>query len=188
MSILFLLLCCSSNHESLEVIQETTDYPITLRLSPKYKKIIGIKFPQRIKIKNRTIKRIAFVKIDYEYNSIPKKRSYGISLFKEESGYLKKISNNKKKEIAPYNEREYVFYTRHFIDTISSIQNVLKPYITKMIELNQDTLSIGTISEFKRSHNDLLKILTKNDSISIRLIDKNTKSGLSKSFSYPIKL
>lgn len=182
--IIYLLVNCKSKQQVIQIIQKTTDYPITLRLSHKYTKVIGIKFPQRINIKNNTTKRESFVKIDYEYNSIPKERSYGLSLFTEKNNSLVKISNNKKKAILPNNNREYIFYTRHFVDSISSIQNELKPYITKMLELGQDTLAIGTIAEFKTKHNDLLKKLTKDDSISIRFLNNNK---LGKRISVPVK-
>jgi hypothetical protein len=169
--IVYLLLSCKPNQDTIEINQKTTDYQITLRLSRQYEKIIGIKFPQIINIKNNSNKKETFIKIDYKYNSIPKERTYGISLFSEKEDSLIKISNNKKKEIDSYEKKQYVFYTRHFVDSVSFIQNEFKPYITKMLTENKDTLHIGTVQEFKQNHGELFKALTKNDSISIQFLD-----------------
>lgn len=184
--ILFILLFvnCKGSKESIQIIQKTTDYPITLRISPKYKKIIGIKFPQRIEIKNNSVVKESFIKIDYEYNSIPKERSYGITLYTENNNILTKVSNNKKKDIAPYGNLEFILYSRHFVDSSATIQNELKPYVARMLQLNQDTLTIGSLSEFKTKHAKLLTRLTQNDSISIRFF---VDEKLGKRLSVPVK-
>jgi hypothetical protein len=141
-------------------------------LNRRHKKIIGIKFPQKINIKNNSSKRAFFVKIGYEYNSVSKEKAYGISLFKKNGNSLIELSNNKKKEITAFSNKEFIFYTRHFVDSVLSIQEEFKPYIERMLAENKDTLHIGTVSDFKKKHKKLFEKLTKNDSIYIRFLEK----------------
>lgn len=56
-----------------------------------------------------------------------------------------------------------------------------------MLSLKKDTLHIGTVDEFKQTYKELFESLTKNDSISIQLLDSSTKSGLGKRIAVPVK-
>lgn len=171
--ITFCCLGCKTTEENIILTQNESDEPIILRLSKKYKKIITIKLPLELKIENHSLKRNAFIRVNYNYNSTQRSRSYGISLFTKKNDILEEISNNKKKEIAPFNNREYVVYTAHFLDSSATTQKELKVYAEKMIKNNQDTLAILKKQEFKRLHKNLIKKITKNDSISIGVINGN---------------
>ena len=78
----------------------------------------------------------------------------------------------------------YHVYTRHAFDTTRLIHNSLVTYLEKMLELNQDTLHIGTVADFKEIHGKLFKMLTENDTISIRHL-KGKNSGLGERVAVP---
>ncbi|WP_417237124.1 hypothetical protein [Bizionia paragorgiae] len=110
--------------------------------------------------------------INYHYSdSISKWRNLGIELYKTNNQKLKRVSNNQRKTIPPKGSLEYVYYTRHFLDSSKLIQQQFKPYINRMLLENKDTLHIGTLNQFKKHHKELFEELTKNDSISIRISD-----------------
>ncbi|MCD9580414.1 hypothetical protein LVK08_14560, partial [Tenacibaculum maritimum] len=58
---------------------------------------------------------------------------------------------------------------RHRMDTSKYIQQQFKPYIDMMMAKKTDTLTIGTINQFKQKHSKLLLSLTKQDRIYINI-------------------
>ena len=178
--------CCGNVHETLIVRQSNVDYPLIIRLS-KENTIIRLQVPKKIIIENKSFLKESFVEIEYDYKNIPLERDLRIGLFEQENDTLVKISNNKKKTIPSKGNVNYILYTRHFVDSTKSIQQQFKPYIEKMLKLGKDTLHIGTVAEFKQTHKELFESLTKNDSISIRLLDSSTKSGLGERIAVPVK-
>ncbi|WP_234859056.1 hypothetical protein [Aquimarina aquimarini] len=167
----FIFLKCKNIKEAISIKQIEIKKPIITRLTLEDTTILNIKFPNKLIIKNNSFTNKAFVKIEYEYNNIPYDRDYGISLFKKSNKSLKSISTTGKKIIPSKKSLEYIYYTRHFVDSARSIQEQFKPYIEKMLSENKDTLHIGTVKEFKAKHAELFNKLTKNDSISIQFLD-----------------
>ena len=184
-TILILNYGCDSVNKSVNIEQFNVDYPLAIRLS-KEKTVIRLQFPNKIKVENKSLVSESFVEIEYIYNNIPLERDLRMGLFEEKDKKLIKISNNKKKIISSKGQLEYVFYTRHFVDSTKAIQQQFKPYVEKMLRLEKDTLHIGTVVEFKKKHKELFESLTKNDSISIRLLDPNSKSGLGERIVVPV--
>lgn len=186
---IFLLLFynCESIKKGIRINYLDTDMSIIIRMTKEDNSIIGIGFPKKINVENKSFFKESFVKIEYRYNNIPRERNYGIGLFEQENEILANISNNKKKTIPSKGSVNYILYTRHFVDSTKSIQQQFKPYIEKMLRLNKDTLHIGTVTEFKKKHKELFESLTKNDSISIRFLDSSTKSGLGERLAVPVK-
>ncbi|MCD9611695.1 hypothetical protein LVK02_12030 [Tenacibaculum maritimum] len=82
-----------------------------------------------------------------------------------------RISNNLKKNINLNEAIVFESLTRHFIDTSTSIQTKLKPYLKKMLTTNKDTLHIGTVTEFRQKHPKLFQQLTKDDRVSIQFLE-----------------
>ena len=68
-------------------------------------------------------------------------------------------------------------YSGHFTEFNDFTQQQLQPDVSKILKLNQDTLHVGTIAEFKENHAELFNMLTEYDRISIRLL-KTKKNGL----------
>ncbi|CAA0159044.1 conserved hypothetical protein [Tenacibaculum maritimum] len=169
--LLFLSASCKIEKRTIEITRKNTKLPVIIRLNKKYQKIIGIKFPINMDIKNTSSSEQSFIKVNYEYNSIPRELAYGVSLFKKKKASLIRISNNQKKGIPSYSSKEYILYTRHFVDSISSIQQQFKPYINQMLTTNKDTLHIGTVTEFRQKHPRLFQQLTKDDRISIQFLE-----------------
>ncbi|REH54963.1 hypothetical protein C7448_102496 [Tenacibaculum gallaicum] len=167
----YLLIGCEVSKKTIELSQSSTEYPVIIRLSKKFKKVISIKLPLKVDLINNSNKDEEFIKIKYNYNSIPIGRDYGIMLFEYKEKSISRTSNNSKKEVLSYNNKEYLIYSRHFVDSTKSIQQQFKPYVAKMLAENKDTLHIGRVTEFKKNHAALFKKLTKGDSISIQFLD-----------------
>ena len=147
-----------------------TEYSVILRKSEREKKITYIRLPKKLRLENGFLTNRMFKRIVYSYK-INKDKCLGLVLYQKKNDSLSRISNNKKKAISAKESLEYIYYTRHFIDSTKSIQQQFKPYIEKMLAENKDTLHIGTVDEFKQQHKELFEKLTKNDSISIQFLD-----------------
>ena len=167
-----IIIGCNPISKSIKINQFESRNKVILRLSRLDSMILGVKFPKKIQIKNNSQSNESFIMIDYLYeDSLTKWRNLGIELYKKEKKGLKRISNNKKKTISSTYNLEYIFYTRHFIDSSKIIQDQLKPYMHRMFSENKDTLHINTVNEFKQKHKELFEKLTKNDSISIQFLN-----------------
>ncbi|CAA0252734.1 conserved hypothetical protein [Tenacibaculum maritimum] len=169
--LLFLFITCKTVKRTIIITQKETILPVYALLSNDTQKIIRLCFPIKVNLKNTSSSEQSFIKVNYEYNSIPRELAYGVSLFKKKKASLIRISNNQKKGIPSYSSKEYILYTRHFVDSISSIQQQFKPYINQMLTTNKDTLHIGTVTEFQQKHPKLFQQLTKNDRISIQFLE-----------------
>ncbi len=156
-----------------EIVLHKTDSnkPVVVRMNKKIQKLNGIYFPFNLTIENTTFSGKLFGKIIYVYSF--RAKGAGVVLYNEDT----EISNYKPKIVPRNSSQRYQVYSRHMFDTTRLINEDLKPYLEKMIELNQDTLHIGTVAEFKKNHAELFKMLTENDTISIRYL-KNENSGL----------
>ncbi|MCD9583944.1 hypothetical protein [Tenacibaculum maritimum] len=169
--LLFLFITCKTVKRTIIITQKETILPVYALLSNDTQRIIRLCFPIKVNLKNTSSSEQSFIKVNYEYNSIPRELAYGVSLFKKKKASLIRISNNQKKGIPSYSSKEYILYTRHFVDSISSIQQQFKPYINQMLTTNKDTLHIGTVTEFQQKHPKLFQQLTKNDRISIQFLE-----------------
>lgn len=175
--ILFTSLKCSSVKEDIIIKQSTTKKSIVARLTLEDSSVLGIKFPNKIKISNNSNSEKSFVKINYKYkDSMSNWRNLGIELNKMINDYPSRVSTTGKKTIPNNESLEFLYYTRHFIDSTKSTQQQFVPYIKRMLRENKDTLHIGSVSEFKVKHKALFDKLTKNDSLSIQFLD-NKKLG-----------
>ncbi len=169
--ILLFFLSCSSLKSKIEISQSINDSPVILRLS-KQNTIIRVQFPNEITLKNNSINKESFVKINYIYNKEqPRERNLRIELYRDEKNKLTSISTTGKKNIHKGESLKYFYFTRHFVDSTKSTQQQFKPYIAKMLAENKDTLHIGTVGEFKQKHTALFEKLTKGDSISIQFLE-----------------
>jgi len=167
----FFLLSCSTGIGKITLKLEEHNSPVLARLSKQDSTISLLKIPVKMDILNSSKLKTSFIKIDYEYGSL--KMGYGLSpeLYNYDKDVLNPVSNNREKHIYWLQSKEYLLYSRHFIDTSKVTQQTLKSYTQKMLAQNKDTLHIGTVSEFKTKHPILFEKLTKNDSISIRLLE-----------------
>ncbi len=174
-TLLLLVFGCSNN---ILLQRIDSDKPVVVIMNNKIERIVGIKYPFNLVIYNKSFSKKDFSKIIYEYGFC--NRSYGIELYRDN----KKISNNQLKVVKGKNKALFQVYSLHAFDTTKLIHKDLKLYLEKMLELNQDTLCIGTVAEFKEKHSELFKMLTENDTISIRYL-KNENSGLGERIAIP---
>ncbi|WP_010522838.1 hypothetical protein [Aquimarina agarivorans] len=169
LGLIFSLVECNPTKKNIVITQKKSKESIVLRMESKYNTVFGIKFPQKLEFENKSLSNKSFVMVNYQYeDSLTKWRNLGIELYTDE---LERISNNKKKIISSKTKLSYILYTRHFIDSTSSTQAQFKTFIKKMLSQNKDTLHIGTVKEFKKTHKELFEKLTKNDSISIQFLE-----------------
>jgi hypothetical protein len=168
---------CKSIGNSVKITQrEVSNHIIIRTASNNDNRIITVQFPKEIVLTNNSLIGREFIAINYEYNNTPSNRNLNLGLFTNENGVLKRIRNNKKKILPSKESLNFIFYSRHFVDSTKSTQLQFKPYLEKMLIENKDTLHIGTVSEFKTKHKELFKKLTNKDSISIQFLD-NGKLG-----------
>ncbi len=173
--LVFLLLIftdCKSINSTINITQKQVRQEIIIRTASDNKnRIIRIQFPNEIILKNNSFLNRDFLTINYNYNNIPLNRNLNLGLFTKANGKLKRIRNNKKKVLPSKESLNFIFYSRHFVDSTKSTQQQFQTYIEKMLAENKDTLHIGTVAEFKQKHTALFEKLTKGDSISIQFLD-----------------
>ena len=113
------------------------------------------------------MKKREFTSIEYDYH--PFDKGIRVPLYYVKNNQLIRLEQSIKKKIAPYQNKEYLIYTRHRVDTSEYFQKHFTVYIDKMLKLNQDSLLIGTVSNFKNKHGSILKLLTNKDSVYVNL-------------------
>ncbi len=163
-----LFISLSSCNQKLFLFRYDSDGDVILKLNKKHQTIVKIYLPFIVTIKNKTVTKKYFCDIQYLYTD--DNRPNSILLFQND----KKISLNGLKMVSAKSNINYSAYSAHYIDTIQNTQKQLRPYINQMLELDQDTLAIGFV-DFEKDHGELLKEITKYDSISIRTL-KSDKS------------
>ncbi|MCV6630321.1 MAG: hypothetical protein OIF50_10765, partial [Flavobacteriaceae bacterium] len=98
---------------------------------------------------------------------------YSISFELREKEKLVRLG--KVRAIGPMQSINYRFLTRHSLIDFPSEE--LDVYLEEFKSKNQDTLHIGTIAQFKKKHPGFLERLTKNDSISVTLLNNEDMPG-----------
>lgn len=164
-SIVFLFVGCQSTKDSIEMKQLDSSLPVVLRLSNKDEKIRMINFPIRFKMINNSLRKRTYSSVEYVYNDFF--GGVGAPLYVENGKKLKRVSKSKWKEISLFDSIVYVSYSRHRIDSSRVIQNLFKPYVDKMIALDQDSLAIGTLKDFKMNHPKFLQEVLSKDSLKV---------------------
>ena len=166
MFFLLQLFSCKSNEEAIELNILKTDKPIILKYSKAHNKIFQIRIPFGLQIYNNSIENRKMGSIHYEYSH----HTHGSSTLVYRKDDFKRISSRKDFKLIPFIENDYIIYTVHRIDSTSKTQNKLKPYLDKFIENKQDSLLVGTVSDFRKKNKVFFDALVKGDSIGIRVI------------------
>jgi hypothetical protein len=162
---------CKSNKEAIVLRTYETKKEIILKYNREHNLIYGIKIPIGVNIQNNSIKKRVIDLIDYEYRDYRKGIMSKLYL---KDGFIRQKRHAKIK-LDPYKEKEYIVYTFHRLDSISSIQEQFSSYTKKLLNSNQDTLTIGVVSEFRSKHLELFNKITSNDSISVSIITGYSK-------------
>ena len=167
---LIILCSCKNTNDVFKIAQSRSEKRIILRMASEDSTILSVKMPNKFELKNNSYTNRAFVKIDYKYNHKESKwRNLGFELYDVEK--YQPVTTRGKKTILGNKKLQYVYYTRHYLDSTKSTQKHLKVYVEQMLKENKDTLHIGTVADFKVKHKELFEKLTKKDSISIRFLD-----------------
>ncbi len=169
-----MVLSCNTIKQEIQIKQFESKKEITLWYSKKMKTISVISIPIQTEITNFFSKKITFLNYKYIYGN--KLKGNPMKMYLVKNNKLIKQSISRKKPINAKSSKQFLIYTKHFVDTVKYSRSYFNPYIKKMLRENKDTLHIGTVSEFKQKHSKLFKKLTENDSISIQFLD-NDKFG-----------
>lgn len=172
------VLCMFACSNRFHIEKNHSNKPVIVRVNKSIKMITVIKFPFDFILKNPNFLDMKFGSIDYQY--FHKEGGISIELYLDDQ----RITNDQLKVVRARERINFHIYTRHLADSSSITQNQLKPYVQKMLELDQDTLHVGTVAEFKKRHPELFKMLTENDTISIRHL-KGRNSGLGERIAIP---
>ncbi|CAA0183515.1 Probable lipoprotein precursor [Tenacibaculum maritimum] len=169
---LTLLISCKTK---TPIVKLTTSdkYPVILLPSKKNKGVWDISFPFNIAITNPSYKtkRLSYYKYYCNYYYLKKeKKICGKGLmYKLDKGNLLKKSIWEDKDIPWKTTKKYVFYSRHYLDTLKYPRSFFKEYYQKLKESGlKDSLPVGTLAEFKKKHPKILEDLLKKDSIYFR--------------------
>lgn len=175
---------CNSTKQALKIKSIKSEHDVTLFYSKKRKTITFISLPSEIIIENPSTKKKSFT--DYWYIYGNKSKGNFISLYLIENEKLTKQSISKIKHIEGNSSKKYLITSKHFVDTTKFGRFFLKPYIEEMIRLKQDTLNVGTMSEFSKKQSKLIKWLTNNND-SIKIQPFKLKSGFEKEIRIPVE-
>ncbi len=176
--IILLLTClvsCKTTNKPVKIKISESNGEVTLFYSKKMNAIWSISLPFNIEITNPTSQKKGFRNYKYRYHNALKGKAMKMYLIKKEK--LSKLSVSKIKYIDEKSSQKYLITSKHFIDTTTLNKIFFKPYLEKMKNLNQDTLNVGTISQFKLKHKNFVDQLIKNDSISFLFLNEKSKSG-----------
>ena len=170
----FLLFCGSAKSlkESVSITQIETDLPVIVRVDANYSDVFGIDFPFAFEYKDKFFEKRSMVGIDYYYHK-PYRRRRGwqssFSAYQIISGNLVRITRPGGGITGRLTENEpIVVYTRHLLDTARLVQAELRLYLEQIVQRNMQetgTLLVGTFSEFRARHPELVKNLLRGDSI-----------------------
>ncbi|WP_407267867.1 hypothetical protein [Tenacibaculum maritimum] len=189
---LILLISCKAK---TPIVKLTTSdkYQVVLRNSEKLKGFWAIQFPFEIEITNDSYRNRMLLHFQYYCNYYYlKKEKKGCS-----EGVMYKIDKDKlinkrvwkDKDIPWKTTKKYLFYSRHYLDTLKYPRSFFKEYYQKLKESGlKDSLPVGTLAEFKKKHPKMIAHLLKKDSIHFRFpFPKRDKiRGLSEGVRVPV--
>jgi hypothetical protein len=119
---------CKSKNQIISIDQIETEEPIVIRLSLEDTTVLSTRFPNRLVLKNNSHLGKSFVKMDYHYfESNSKWRNLGFQLYEVKNNNLKPISVTGKKTISTGEILQFLYYTRHYLDSSKTTQQQLIP-------------------------------------------------------------
>ncbi|MFA9372124.1 MAG: lipoprotein [Labilibaculum antarcticum] len=150
-----------------DVVQMETDLPVILRLDKK-DRVRLIKFPIGVKINNRSPLKQGFVRIECLLHKNPhefESKLKWVEMYERSNNSYVPVASNNLKYIPSFGHKEYFVYTIHNIDTSEFYKISLEKYRLKMLELNQDTLAVGSLKKFIFENQILVDKLLGKDSL-----------------------
>ncbi|WP_010521214.1 hypothetical protein [Aquimarina agarivorans] len=171
------LVSCNSQKSNFFIEQLNSTQPIIILENDDHE-IVKLNIPLLFEIKNKSkIKKISFSSISYK-DFVSKSMSASL-LYSFINDSLQQITKSKYKFIDSKETKKYILYTQHYLDSLEKKElGYLKE---KSINLK---IKISDVITFKTKHKQLLKRLTKGDSIYIR-VEENSEI---KTIKYPIKI
>ncbi|PCH67763.1 MAG: hypothetical protein COC06_10735 [Bacteroidales bacterium] len=187
--ILPILVSCYSKG-AINVEQVEVNLPVILMRNSKNMTVRAIKFPLKLKIKNLSLKKRIFSNVRYYYHTRFEKNGWGWGagfLYQLKDDNLVDENNSKWKIIKCFSPEYYVVYTSHHIDSSELSQVIFKPYLEQMKLLNQDTLAVSSIKDFKLKHREIVDSLLNRDTISIDFFDIRKGKPCYENIKIPVK-
>jgi len=161
------IIVAGCNIDVSDIEQIETDFPVILRLDKK-DRVRLIKFPIGVKINNRFPLKQGFVRIEcllyknpYEFES----RLKWVEMYERSNNSYVPVASNNLKYIPSLGYKEYFIYTIHNIDTSEFYKNSLEKYRLQMMELDLDTLAVGSLKKFTLENKILVNKLLGKDSL-----------------------
>ncbi len=180
----FCLASCKTKKQHIDIKFSKSNQEVTLFYSEKMNTVSVISLPFDVEVTNPSFEKKAFRNYTYKYGN--QLKGNPIKLFLIDNNELIKQSFSKEKYINSKTTNKYLIQSKHFVDTTKFNKVFFKNYIEKMQNLKQDTLNIGTMSQLKVKHKDLLDQLIKNDSVTFLFLNKKSKSGFKKE-TFPVE-
>ncbi|MFA9372117.1 MAG: hypothetical protein ACERIH_10445 [Labilibaculum antarcticum] len=164
---LFLGSCCQSE-KKVRINQVSTSQMVFLNYSEKMNTVWAINVPFEIEIKNETSSRIKLVGHNYIYGN--QRKGTFSKMYELIDTQLKEI-NLKTEGIDPLNSKQYIVYSKHFVDT-SEYNN---DYFRKEVEVlridDRKKIAVGSIEEFKLHYSKCSNSLYQKDSLKFSFYD-----------------
>lgn len=163
---LFLSCNTTTNSKNIDIVLETSEYPVMLRYSKKHKLIWRVDFPINASLKNNSFLRKNLHNVNYNYDDGMEYHSnihYGnntfVRVFKKVDKQLKRIKTDK---YLYYNEQnKMILYPHIRLDSTKKKQLLYKRYLDTIVKNNLDSLAIGSVKELKIKHPELIQFFNK---------------------------
>lgn len=159
--------CCQSEKKT-SINQVSTNQMVFLNYSKKMNTIWAINVPFKIEIKNGTSSRIQLVGYEYMYGN--KMKGTFSKMYEFIDTQLKEI-NLKTEGIDPLKSKQYIVYSKHFVDTSQYNNDYFARYIKPLKTNNSKKITVGSIEEFKLHYSKCSNSLYKNDSLKFNYYD-----------------
>ncbi len=172
-TLVFLLtVSCKQTKDIVQIEQTENELSVFLRYSEKMKSFWAINFPLQIKVKNGTSNKIKLIDFQYKYLSDKQGTFPKIYVFSESK--LSQV-NSMNNVVKPNETKEYLLYTKHFIDTAKYNNRFFFESSAILDEENIDSVNLGRLIKFKSKYPSLSAELMKKDSLILHMYDVENK-------------
>ncbi|MCV6628284.1 MAG: hypothetical protein OIF50_00340 [Flavobacteriaceae bacterium] len=175
--VVFIFVCWSmfSCSNLLQINSVNLNEDVKIIVNKESGEVIFIQFPFKININNLSNRKKDIIKIAYEYHSTNPYKSIEAEYYFIENSRRKRVSSTGKKSVPPNGSITLKCISRHNVED-DSLNNKYS-FTNKKVLDNPNPLRLSKVEDFKKKHPGLLERLTKNDSISITLLNSEDMPG-----------
>lgn len=173
--VLLSISCVSQDTKSyIKVRQAESNYPVVIRKSKENGRIWAIDIPYVFYVSKKTLEKI-------DLRDFETLRSFSSDIPTTSLMYIKRNNDlicpkgNDKIRLLRFKELECVVYVQYFkLSEKQDIQNWFSHDLENMRMENKDTLHIGSIQQLKLTTPDIVKYISRRDSVKILFYYKNS--------------